>query len=187
MADIAELKKRLIEIKDIENNLDRRMLVLAVITEAIKEVGITPILVGDAAVEFYTFGGYATGDIDVIMPVSSRVDEIMSLLGFDKEGRFWVYKEADIYLESPPPPLAGEYDRVIEIDVGGAPVSVIGIEDLIIDRLNAYVHWKSKEDGRWVRRLISIHKSEIDFDYLKKRASAEGVQEALSENFSEDK
>lgn len=186
MTDIGELRKRLDAVDVIESALDRRMMALAVITEACADIGIRPILVGGAAVELYTLGGYATADIDVVMPSVPKVDDLMSRLGFQKEGRFWVRKDLQLFIEAPSDTLAGDYDRVIEVDINGKPVYVIGVEDLIIDRLNAYVHWRSEEDGRWARRLLSTQTQSLDLEYLKARASQEGTTEALSAMLSEE-
>jgi len=44
-----------------------------------------------------------------------------------------------------------------ELDVEGMRVVVIGLEDLLLDRLRAAVHWQSPEDRRWARRLVLLH------------------------------
>ena len=46
---------------------------------------------GGAALEFYTAGGYATGDVDLALPSGADVDAAFAELGFRKEGRFWVH------------------------------------------------------------------------------------------------
>ena len=58
-------------------------------------------------------------------------------------------------------------------------VYIIGVEDLIIDRLDAYVHWDSTDDGNWAQELLALYQQDIDWTYLKTRAQAEGVIEAL--------
>lgn len=51
-----------------ENDPLRKALgVIAVLTEALEPEGIRPILVGGVALEFYTLGGYATKDIDLVV------------------------------------------------------------------------------------------------------------------------
>ena len=176
-----ELRRRLADAERIEDTLDRRLFVTGVITEALMGIGVRPILVGGSAVEFYTHGGYATQDMDVLMPSSKQVEDVMAGLGFERSGRYWIRGDLDIMLEAPASPLAGDLNRVIEIDLGESVVYAIGIEDLIIDRLNAYVHWRSEEDGRWAERLLSGHAEKIDWPYLESRACDEGVDEALGE------
>ena len=48
---------------------------------------------------------------------------------------------------------------------------IIGIEDLLIDRLRAWVHWNSDEDGRWTRRLALLYSDRIDWRYVRERTS----------------
>ena len=47
---------------------------------------------------------------------------------------------------------------------------IIGIEDLIIDRLNACKHWKSEIDCEMAELLIMRYGKELDWDYLEKKA-----------------
>ncbi len=181
MRSTEELKERLGKAREIEDILDRRLQVLAIITEYLSPKGVRPVLVGGAAVELYTVGGYATSDLDVIVNSSTAMAEAMRDLGFDKSGRFWVRDDIEIVLETPTGPLAGDPNRVVEIDVGGMVVYVIGVEDLVIDRLNAFVHWGSSEDGRWAARLLSAQDADLDWDYLRRRAHEEKVDQALAD------
>ena len=41
-----------------------------------------------------------------------------------------------------------------------------------IDRLRAWVHWRSDEDGRWARRLADLHRDRIDWRYVRERTAA---------------
>ena len=71
--------------------------------------GIEPILVGGAALEFYTAGGYATADVDLAMTTSEEVHEVFAALGFEREGRYWHHAELDLLFEAPAPAgLPGE-------------------------------------------------------------------------------
>lgn len=56
---------------------------------------------------------------------------------------------------------------------------VIGVEDLILDRLRACVHWHSESDCEWAQRLLAIHHREIDWKYLSQTAEAENLKERL--------
>lgn len=145
----------------------RRLLALGLLTERLAKHGIEPILVGGAALEFYTAGGYATADVDLAMPSSKEVHAAFAALGFEREGRYWHHAELDLLFEAPAPPgLPGEDSPRTETDVDGRRIVVIGIEDLLIDRLRAWVHWKSDEDGRWARRLALLYRHRIDWRYI---------------------
>ena len=181
MDDMDTLKQQLAEAAEIADMSSRRIFVLAVITRAAAAFGVQPILVGGCAVEFYTMGGYATRDVDVIMPALPKVEEMMSDLGFVKKGRYWTHAGLELLIESPAAELAGDLNRVIATRTEAGPAYVIGLEDLIIDRLNAYVHWESPEDGRWATRLAAEHTGRVDWDYLEVRAVEEKVEQALAE------
>ncbi len=161
--------------------VERRLWVLAVITECLSPTGIQPVLVGGAAVEFYTSGGYTTLDVDVVCD-SQVLDGPMSDLGFVKEGRHWIREDLSMAIEAPSSSLpVVERERVLAVRVDGMTAYVLGVEDLIIDRLNAFVHWQSKEDGRWAAHLIAENRDQIDWDYLKRRAVEEKCDAALND------
>ena len=165
----------------------RRLLALGLLTRRLEKHGIEPILVGGAALEFYTAGGYATADMDLALPVAAEVDAAFAELGFTKEGRYWVHAELDLLFEAPAPAgLPGEDALRTEVDVDGLRVVVIGVEDLLIDRLRAWVHWKSDEDGRWTRRLALLYADRIDWRYVRERTKdvaeeAAGVEQVVQE------
>ena len=148
----------------------RRLLALGLLTGLLAPHGIEPILVGGGALEFYTAGGYATKDMDLALPAAPEVDAAFAALGFDKEGRYWVHADLDLLFEAPAPAgLPGENAPRTEVEIGGLRVVIIGIEDLLIDRLRAWVHRKSDEDGRWTRRLALLYPDRIDWRYVRER------------------
>ena len=148
----------------------RRLLALGLLTGLLAPHGIEPILVGGGALEFYTAGGCATKDMDLALPAAPEVDAAFAALGFDKEGRYWVHADLDLLFEAPAPVgLPGENAPRTEVEIGGLRVVVIGIEDLLIDRLRAWVHRKSDEDGRWTRRLALVYPDRIDWRYVRER------------------
>ena len=154
----------------------RRLLALGMLTERLARDSIEPILVGGGALEFYTAGGYATKDMDLALPVADEVNAAFSELGFIKEGRYWYQEELDLLFEAPAPAgLPGENAARTRIRVDGFPVVIIGLEDLVLDRLRAWVHWKSEEDGRWTRRLAYLYGDRLDWTYLSERT--EGIPE----------
>jgi predicted nucleotidyltransferase len=160
----------------------RRLVALALLTDRLAEVGIEPILVGGAALELYTAGGYATGDVDLALPTVPAVDEAFAELGFDKVGRFWVRADLDLYFEAPAPAgLPGEDAPRTVLEIEGLRVVVIGIEDLLLDRVRAAVRWSSEEDRRWARRLALLHSDRLDWRYLSEKAGREPAERQLVE------
>lgn len=157
-----------------QDSLKRRLIALGLLARELEGAQIEPILVGGAALEFYTAGGYATKDVDLALPLSPRVDEAFARLGFEKEGRYWYREDLDLLFEAPAPEgLPGEDAPRTEIEVEGLRVVVIGVEDLLLDRLRAAVHWQSLDDGRWARRLATLYFEDLDLDYLGAKVAAD--------------
>lgn len=73
-------------------------------------------------------------------------------------GRFWLNEEHEMVVEIPDITLAGSMDK-IEIDF---KFYVIGREYLIVDRLNACVFWKSKDDCRWIKELMLLRQDRLE-------------------------
>ena len=175
---LESLIKRL---KEMPDNWQRRLYFAGILTKALESEGIRPIIVGGHAVEFYTLGGYATRDIDIAVQDRERLNGLLSSGGFKKEGRHWYSEELDMAIEAPASELAGDAKRVTEVEVEGLTVYIIGIEDIIIDRLNAFVHWKSQRDGDWAEEMLAIHHKSIDLSYLNERAEKEETVRALKD------
>ncbi len=159
--------------------LRRRLVALGALTARLAADGIEPILVGGCALEVYTEGGYTTGDVDLALPTRPEVDTAFADLGFTKSGRFWVRPELDLFFEAPAPAgLPGETAPRTELEVDGLRVVIVGVEDLLIDRLRAWVRWKSDEDGRWAERLVRLYADDLDRDYLRTKTQTDAGESA---------
>lgn len=168
--DPIEMRSRMEALAEEPDRLRRRLIALGLLTAALAPHGITPILVGGTALELYTAGGYNTGDVDLALPTAPEVNAAFSTLGFEKEGRFWVRADLDLLFEAPAPAgLPGEDAPRTVLDIERLQVHVIGIADLLIDRLRGWVHWRSDEDARWTRRLALLHADSIDWGYVRSR------------------
>jgi len=177
--DAAERLERLERLADEPDPARRRMRALALLADRLAEEGIVPILVGGAALEHYTAGGYATKDVDLALPNAPEVDAAFADLGFDKEGRYWFREDLDLLFEAPAPAgLPGEDAQRQVVEVDGLPVEIIGLEDLILDRFRAYVHRRSDEDLRWARRLVGLYSDRLDRDYLRAKTAARPAEAA---------
>ncbi|SDC27440.1 MULTISPECIES: DUF6036 family nucleotidyltransferase [unclassified Candidatus Frackibacter] len=181
-----KLKRMIREtIESSRSDFAKRIEIIAIITEAMKDIGVKPVIVGGHAVEFYTSGGYATMDIDMLCTCSIyEVNSILKSLGFDKEGKYWVLTDEniDIAIEVPSGPLAGDSDRLTKVEINeGLNAYFIGIEDIIIDRLNRYKHWGEYSDEEWIIGMIILNHEEIDWEYVYKRAEEERTLEEIQE------
>lgn len=165
-----DLNRRLERLRREPDLRRRRLLALGLLTARLADHRLEPILVGGGALEFYTAGGYSTHDTDLALPHGPEVDAAFAEMGFQKEGRFWYHADLDLLFEAPAPAgLPGEDAARTEVEVDGLRVVIIGVEDLLIDRLRAWVHWNSDEDGRWSRRLAHLYAERLDWSYLRER------------------
>lgn len=166
LKNISEAKKSLLFLKN-EPKFERMVHAAAIITELLEQQNIQPIIVGGLSVEIYTLNGYTTNDIDFVLDGYDKAKEILFSLGFEKVGKDWIHPEIGISIEIPDNYLAGDYEKVTTVPIGNRKVNVIGIEDIILDRLRAAVHWKSAQDREWGYRLFLMYYEDIDLDYIK--------------------
>ncbi len=173
-----KIKNTLLSEKD---DLSKKITIMAVITKALEELKVKPVIVGGQAVEFYTSGGYSTMDIDIICETSvKKIHSKLKPLGFKKEGKYWVLNDSNIVIEVPSGPMAGNKNKITEVEVEkGLKAYFIGIEDIIIDRLNRYKYWDVNSDKEWIIGMIYVNYQDIDWEYLCSRAKEEGTLQEL--------
>lgn len=182
-----DLRKRIDRLAAEPDRMRRRLVALGALTARLAPHGIEPILVGGCALEIYTDGGYTTGDVDLALPHTPEVDAAFADLGFEKRGRFWIRPELDLLFEAPAPAgLPGETAPRTEIEIDGLRIVVLGVEDLLIDRLRGWVHWKSDEDGRWAARLATLYSKKLDWGYLRSRVARDAAETAALERLERE-
>ncbi len=71
--------------------------------------------------------------------------------------------------------------KIRTIEVGDFKVNIIGVEDLIIDRLTAAKYWRSnpKLDIEQAAVLLTAFKNSVDLEYIRQRAVEEKVDDYL--------
>ncbi len=186
--DPSALRERVDALAGEPDRMRRRLVALGALTALLAKDGIEPILVGGCALEVYTDGGYTTGDVDLALGSGPEVDNAYTCLGFEKHGRFWIREELELVFESPAPPgLPGETAPRTILDVDGLRVVVLGVEDLLLDRLRAWVHWKGDEDGRWASRLVAIYAGDLDWAYLRERVRSDDAESAALKRLEDER
>ena len=130
-----------------------------------------PTIIGGLALSYYTREVYFTADIDLAYSDREALGEVLREIDFEKKGRYWVNEDLKIAIEVPVGVLAEE-DSPLEIVELGPELQcqIIGIEDMIIDRMNACKHWKSEIDCEMSELLVMRYLKELDWDYLEKKA-----------------
>jgi hypothetical protein len=143
------------------------------ITRLLEERGRSaPIVIGGLALSYYSREVYFTADIDLACADRDDLELVLGELGFTRKGRYWIHGALDIAVEAPASTLAGEDAprETVELD-GGLHCVVIGLEDLIVDRLNACKHWKSEGDCEAAELLVVRYRDDLDWDYLERKAA----------------
>lgn len=159
--NIEDLKKELKAAAEIKEYPKRHIKIVLVIKKALADFIIEPVLVGGGAVEFYTMGAYTTGDIDLVAPSGKDIVERLKLLGFEKKGKNFVSNKLNIFLEFPSASLSHN-EKYNELDIDGDKIRIISIEDLIVDRLNAFKWWGSTIDG--VNSLLLLNSKIVNIN-----------------------
>lgn len=176
-------------VKEIERGFQRTIYVMSILTEELEKKEVTPVIIGGAAVEFYTRDWYATADIDLAIDKSKRekFSEILDKFGFNKKGRMWVREDLNLYVEIPGDLSDISEDRLTEVQTDEGHSYVIGIEDLIFDRIQAAEHWESESDKEQAIRIGNVFYEEIDWDYIRKKCREELSKDMLDEILEEIK
>ncbi len=160
----------------------------AFFSKIFRQKGIDFILVGGAAVQFYTQAQYLTGDIDVILRGDTKevIETIMTSLGFYRTSNYRQFENPlfQFSVEFPPSPIAIGNRTITMVDVvetPEGPLKIIRIEDLIMDRIIAFVEWKDAPSLDQAKLLYFKNKKEIDHNYLADFAKKEGYSKMLKE------
>ncbi len=130
---------------------------------------------------YYIREVYFTSDIDLAYSDREALDTVLKNIGSKKEGRYWVNEDLKVVIEVPVSSLLGEDFpvEVVELDED-LQCFIIGIEDLGIDRLNVFKHWKSEIDRDMLTLLIERYRYDLDWAYFEKKAALP-ENDALSE------
>lgn len=140
---------------------------------------IPPVLVGGGAVELYTGGAYTTGDLDFVgAEPGPGVERELRDAGFERHGRHWIHEGAEIFIELPASAL-DEGAGVDEIQVEDLRVKVLAPEAVLVDRLAAWVHWRSSVDGAAALLLYRRLGDRLDAATLQSLVTRSDVLEGL--------
>lgn len=185
MITLDDLKQELVKIKD-KPKFNKMIEFASLLTEYFEVKGIKPIVVGGLSVEIYTRNDYATQDIDFVSDGWDQFNEVLTQIGFIKVEREWYHADAELAIEIPSNHLEGSMDKVFILHLSNnRKLYVIGIEDIIIHRLEGILHRrfpKDDEDYEWAMRMFLIHRdSNIDMDYLLNQAKLTKTYDLIKE------
>jgi hypothetical protein len=155
---------------------------MALLTSSLPKAGPRPVLAGGSAIEIYLDGVLRTGDMDVVYDVAP-LKKMLKSWKFELGGglRSWVNDELGLAVDMVGKELNGSYDRVTTITTPYGPATIIGIEDLVLKRLESAKFWKVPTDFEQAYLLVNAHGDRIDWSYLDKEADNSGVKDLLFE------
>lgn len=168
---------------------------LARVSDAMHRRGLPrPILVGGAAVEFYTGSALMTGDIDLASPAQPELDEELLAHGFVRPGGpghtplGWVHPETQLGIEVvASAPLGGAVDAAriaLVLPIGEVvPFRILPVEDMIADRMGQYASGTAPEMAEQAALLFALH-PDLDRAYLERRIREESCGDYGIEDIS---
>lgn len=168
--------------QSIQDNLEKRLAIASIITEAFNENNLPPpIMVGGAAVATYTGGEYGTYDTDFIANLDGQEYEVVSMLGYKRVGKDCYNAALDSLIEFPSGDLDGSRERIFkyEVDSTGLPTYLISLEDLILDRTSSFVSTNDENSKEWALRLMTATYEYLEWSYLHKEAHKRGFLEVV--------
>lgn len=137
-----------------------------IIADHLEGQGIEVVLVGGLAVEIYTENLYLTKDIDMVNTNYSSPQQLnaaMAALGFYKQGRVYVNETTDITVEFPSGPLSVGDELIRATDqkiVKGKSIKILKVEDVVKDRLAAFIHWRDHQSLVQATTILLKHQLE---------------------------
>lgn len=166
--------------------------IFAKISEVVEQAGFQrPVLVGGAAVEFYSGSDIATGDFDLVTARQDVLEKALIQHGFEKPTgrgmltRGWVHADLRLGFEVVGSELLGglaDRDRVQLISVEeGDRFAVISVEDLIADRMGQFHSGTAPEMLGQAKVLYNLYK-DADLIYMEQRIREETANEYGTED-----
>ena len=175
---LERFRRELLEAAGIEDQIERLLEVAAIITEAVADLGVRPVVVGGLALAYWSDSPYHTGEIDFVMPRVPGLAERLRALGFERAGRHWVMPENDVAFEAPGDVLdPGDEGEWAELR-SGRRVFVLTAEDMVLWRLREWIHWHLVSGFQQAAQLLVSEG--VDQERLRRRAAEAGLAAALA-------
>lgn len=156
----SDIQQALSSIGDATDPTIRQLELASLVSAIFRERGIELVVVGGSAIEFYTDGQYASGDLDMCLISPTRLgirtrQELMGRLGAKGGPRSW--QVAGQYVD-----ILGELETLSQkpLEILEAPyglVRLIGPEDLLVERVLISIYPQRNETaGDCARKLAAV-------------------------------
>lgn len=156
----------------------RQTLIATLLCEAFRRRGLSSMLVGGSALEFYAPGAYVTGDIDMpvakggVAPSRAELDAVFSELGFRKgTARHW--ERDDVLVEVPNADLDEPSE---EYQVGPYQLRVVAKEAVLVGRMVEYDQTGHTGHAAQAILMLRVFGDQFDRDLLARLVRQERVE-----------
>jgi hypothetical protein len=165
----------------LEDRGDRLVEAAALLQRALVARDLHLVVVGGSAITAWDSGVHTSLDIDLVgAALVAELDEVFrGEFGFEREGRHWYDEELRLVVDRPGVNLEPRGAGVVELrSPSGAPVLVLALEDLVIDRV---LEWEATGAyDAWVQAAGMLAHPDLDRDRLDMRVHDIGVGVPLS-------
>jgi hypothetical protein len=182
---------KILEKLDPDEKFYTMLITAAIITKLLETEQVRPIIVGGFSLAIYTDESYTTRDIDFVVSEKNKIDIVLKQLGFKRGNQNYIHEKNEIVIDLPGEKLAGSLDKINKVivdDFEDLYVYVISCEDIIMDRLRAYLYWKEDISKEWGMQMLAIHEKSLDIKYMKtvgKGAETEQESQEIAKWYSE--
>ncbi len=131
---------------------------------------------------------YLTKDIDMVNTNYQKpkvLHAAMAELGFRKQGRVYVNDTTEITVEFPPGPLSVGDEMIQQstiVQLGDGYIPIMVVEDVVKDRLAAFIHWQDHQSLVQAVAVILNHDLRVeDFSAFCQREGSAGSYQLLQQ------
>jgi hypothetical protein len=164
-----------------EDPTERKIRFMALLTSSLPKGKVRPVLAGGSAIEVYLDGTLRTGDMDVVYNIKA-LEEVLKAWRFALGGglRAWANEELGLAVDMVGEDFNGSYERVTTITTDYGPATIMGIEDLIVNRLASAKFWRVPADVDQAYLLAKAHTDKIDWPYVEEEARKADIGDYLA-------
>jgi hypothetical protein len=152
-----------------------------IISDYLRINGIETVLTGGACVSIYSDNKYMSYDLDLILidiDKQKETKELLKKVGFYEEGRYFIHKDTEYFLDFlPPPPSVGSepVKEIVELKKGNRKLNLLSPTDCVKDRLAAYYYW---DDRQSLYQAISVCvDNKVDLSEVERWSHKEGMDD----------
>jgi len=145
------------------------------------------VLTGGSAATVYAPSAYQSRDLDFVIQFGSRQAEgaqVLSALGYQLSGNFYVHGQNDLTLDFPPGPLSVGGDVVTRWDTlreGDLVLHILDPTDSCRDRLAGFIFWHDRGSLDQAVAVAMSQHARIDLDRIRDWCRRERRIEGFSE------